>query len=89
MRLSSKALAVGVGVLWGGSILLLGLIHLLDPSYGSGFLEAVGSIYPGFHAARSLGDALVGTAYAFVDGAIAGLVMGWVYNLVSGRRAEA
>jgi hypothetical protein len=89
MRLSSKALAVGVGACWGGSILLLGLIHLLVPSYGSGFLEGVGSIYPGFHAARGLGDVLVGTAYGLVDGAIAGLIIGWVYNIVLGRPREA
>jgi len=81
MRLSVKALAFASAVLWGASILLVGLINLAAPSYGGGFLQACSSIYPGFHASRSLGDVVVGTGYGLVDGAIAGALLGWLYNL--------
>lgn len=85
MRLSTKALMIACGSLWGGAIACLGLIHLAIPSYGTSFLEGVSSIYPGFHGARSLGDALVGAAYALIDGGLGGFIFGWLYNLFAGR----
>ena len=80
MRLSTKALSSVSALLWGGSILVLCLLHLAMPNYGTGFLDGVGSIYPGFHGGRSLADALVGTGYAIVDGGIGGFVLAWLYN---------
>ena len=80
MRLSLRGLAVASGLLWGGAILCLGLVHLAAPAYGSGFLGGVSSVYPGFHAARSFGDVLVGTGYALVDGGLGGFFFGWLYN---------
>ena len=85
MRLSLKALSITCGLLWGGAIACVGLVHLASPSYGSSFLEGISSIYPGFHGARSLGDALVGTAYGLIDGGLGGFFFGWLYNLFAGR----
>jgi len=85
MRLSVKGLTFACALIWGGGILCLGLLHLAIPSYCTSFLEGISSVYPGFHGARSLGDALVGAAYALVDGAVGGLVFGWLYNLFAGR----
>lgn len=87
MKLSTKALALALGLLWGGGVLFASLAHLACPAYGTAFLEAVGSIYPGFHAARSLGDALVGTVYALADGAIGGFVFAWLYNVFAGPKS--
>lgn len=87
MRLSTKALALALGLLWGGGVACVALAHLACPSYGTAFLESVGSIYPGFHAARSIGDAMVGTGYALADGTIGGFVFGWLYNLFAGRES--
>jgi hypothetical protein len=81
MRLSVKALAMTCAVLWGGSILFVGLINLAAPSYGITFLEVCSSIYPGFHASRSFGDVLSGTGYGLIDGAVGGYLFGWLYNL--------
>lgn len=80
MKLSVRALMITAAFLWGGCLLLIGLLNLASPSYGVGFLQLVSSIYPGFHASRTFGDVLVGTVYALVDGAICGLVFGWLYN---------
>jgi hypothetical protein len=83
VRLSVKAITIVSALLWGGGVLFVGLIHLASPSYGASFLDGVSSIYPGFHGARSLADALVGTGYALVDGASGGFVFAWLYNLIA------
>jgi len=81
MRLSLKSLAYACGLLWGGAVLLAGLLNLASASYGIEFLKLASSVYPGFHASRTLADVLVGTAYGLFDGAVAGLILGWLYNL--------
>jgi len=85
MRLSVKALTIVCALLWGGAILCVGLIHVAIPSYGASFLDAISSIYPGFHGARSFADALVGTGYALLDGAAGGFIFAWLYNLLAAR----
>ncbi|HTQ87522.1 MAG TPA: hypothetical protein VL099_05315 [Candidatus Binatia bacterium] len=88
MRLSIRGLALAAGLLGGGAMLLTGLLHLVDSSYAVNFLEMMGSVYPGFHAARNFGDLLLGAFYGFVDGGIAGLLFGWLYNLFGGHLHE-
>jgi hypothetical protein len=80
MRLSAKALGITSALLWGGCLLLLGLINLAAPSYGADFLRGMGSVYPGFYHSRTFADVLQGTFYGVVDGAIAGWLFGWLYN---------
>ena len=82
MHLSTRALAIVGAILWGGSILFSGLLNLLIPGYGLHFLQLISSVYPGFHAAGTLGDLLVGTIYGMVDGGIGGFVFGWLYNFL-------
>ena len=81
MHLSVKALTITCALLWGGCLFLMGLLNLAFPGYGTHFLQGVSSVYPGFHASRTIADVLVGTGYAIVDGAIAGCVFGWLYNV--------
>lgn len=80
MKLSAKALAITFGLLWGGALLCVGLLNLAAPPYGSSFLNGMSSVYPGFHASHTLADVLVGTGYGLADGAIGGLIFGWLYN---------
>jgi hypothetical protein len=89
MRVSGRALAIATGLLWGGAILLVGLINLAGVTYGRAFLQAIGSLYPGFHASPALGDTLVGTVYGFVDGGVGGLLLAWLYNAVAGHQERA
>jgi hypothetical protein len=85
MKLSATAMALTMAALWGGCILLVGLMNLASPSYGSNFLALASSVYPGFHDSRTVGDLLVGTGYGIVDGGIGGFVFGWLYNVFAGR----
>lgn len=89
MRLSIRALMITAALLWGGGVLLVGLLNLASASYGVGFLQLMTSVYPGFHASRTLGDVFVGTAYAAVDGAICGLLFGWLYNALAAGRSSS
>ncbi len=83
MKLSVRALALTAGLFWGGAILMVGLVNLASPGYGRAFLELCSSIYPGYHAASSLGSVIVGTLYGVVDGGIGGAVFAWLYNLLA------
>ena len=80
MKLDPKALAYAAAALCGGSALIVGLLNLSAPDYGGKVLELLASIYPGYHAERSLASVLVLTGYALVKGAAAGWLAGWLYN---------
>jgi hypothetical protein len=84
MRFSFKAMALSGALLWGGAILLVGLINLAAPGYGLSFLQMTSSVYPGFHDTHTIRSVLIGTFDGLVDGAIAGLLFAWLYNIFSG-----
>ncbi len=84
MRLNLKALALSCGILWALCLFLVTLISLVT-GYADALLEVVASIYPGY-SVSALG-LILGLIYGFVDGAIAALIFGWVYNLFVGRQA--
>jgi ABC-type phosphate transport system permease subunit len=86
MKLNLKALTVALAILWAGAVFLVGVANLIWPAYGKTFLEMLASIYPGYHAAGTFGDAISGSLYALVDAAIFGLILGWLYNLIAGNR---
>jgi ABC-type phosphate transport system permease subunit len=80
-----KALAFSLAILWGLGVFLVGLANLTWSGYAAAFLNLLASIYPGYHAAGSFGDLIVGTLYAVLDGAVGGLIFGWLYNYL-GRK---
>ena len=65
-------------------MLLVGLIHIADPSYGAEFPRIMSSIYPGADTTPTLGRVLLGTLYGLVDGGVAGLVFGLLYSAFAG-----
>ncbi len=83
MKLNIKAMAFATGILWGAAVLVTGLANVICSGYGLGFLQLLASIYPGYHASGSFGDAIIGTLYALLDGGIFGLVLAWLYNRFS------
>jgi hypothetical protein len=89
MRLSVKGLALATGILWGGCILLVGIVNLAAPSYGVAFLQMASSIYPGFHNTHTFLDVLVGTGYGLVDGGIGGAILALLYNCFAGGAKQA
>jgi hypothetical protein len=80
MKLSIKGLALTSAILWGITMLGMGLANLVWGSYGQQFLQMMTSVYPGYHAIRSVSGVIVGTVYGFVDGLIGGAVFAWLYN---------
>jgi hypothetical protein len=74
-----------VAVVWGGSILVTGLANAIWPPYGQQFLQVAASIYPGYAGSPGVGQAIIGTLYGVLDGAIVGAVFAWVYNLFAAR----
>ena len=86
---SVKGLALTVGILWGGCVLLVGLGNLIGPSYGVAFLEIARSIYPGYANTAGFFGVIVGTLYALLDGAILGALIAWLYNRFQGASTTA
>jgi len=85
MKFNVTALALTVGLFWGASILIVGWSNVIWPGYGRAFLDVAASIYPGYHPGPAFGSVVTGSLYGLVDGAIAGAVFGWLYNLLSRR----
>jgi hypothetical protein len=86
MKLSVKALAITAAILWAGVLLLVGIIHLINGTYGAAFLEMVASFYPGYNAVPTVGQLIILVIYGVVDGLICGFLFAWIYNLFAGSR---
>jgi len=80
MKFNTKFLALTSAILWGLAMLLMSLANLIWGNYGQQFLRTMSSVYPGYHATRSVAEVIVGTLYGFVDGLIGGAVFAWLYN---------
>lgn len=89
MRVSVRAFTVTCAIMWGGCLLLVGLINLADASYGGEFLRMMSSVYPGADTARSIGRVLLGTVYGLVDGALAGLLFALLYGFFAREHRAA
>ena len=61
---------------WGAGVLMLGLIGVIG--WGRAVVDVLGSLYLGFRP--TLLGSVIGGAWAFVDGALAGVVVAWLYN---------
>lgn len=85
MKLSAKALALTLGMLWGGAMLILGILNMVIPPYGADILVVMGSVYPGIYGAGTMSEAFLGAAYGVIDGALGGLLIAWLYNFVAER----
>ncbi len=82
-RLSPKALAISLGVLWGAYVFLLGLFLTLFPNarffwVSREFLGILAGLYPGY--AATLGGSFIGLFWGFLCGALGGLIIAWLHN---------
>ena len=92
MKLSIRSAALSLGLLWGGAMLIVGAAATRrgfhdGGYYGQDFLLAVASVYPGYKGVPGWGQALIGTAYGFADGAIGGALLAWLYNCLAPRES--
>jgi hypothetical protein len=81
-HLSVKGLGLALGLTWGAGVLALGLLGAAG--WGRPVVDVLGSLYLGYRP--TLPGSVIGGAWAFVDGALAGVVVAWLYNRVSGSR---
>ena len=78
-KLNVRALALAGGVLWGFYMLFIGWSAWLL-GWGTDFVVTMSSVYIGFRPTFVGG--IVGAIWGFIDGAIAGVIIAWVYNVV-------
>jgi len=88
MRFSLRGVALAGAIVWGGAILLVGLINLAWPAYGASFLQMTSSVYPGFRDSHTIASVAVGTLDGLLDGAIAGVLFAWLYNSLGGSSGQ-
>ena len=79
MTFNIKAMALTSGIVWGAANLIAGLSAMAG--WGGAYVDVMGSVYLGFQA--SVLGALIGGAWAFVDGLVGGAVFAWLYNKLS------
>ena len=80
-KLCPKALGLSFGVMWGLSVLIMGLLahHFM---YGVHVVEAVGALYIGY--GPSLLGSFIGGIIGFANAFISGFLLAWLYNCFSG-----
>ena len=76
-KLSPVGLGMSLGVIWGLSLFLLGLLAYLC-AYGQSFVSAVGSLYFGYEP--SISGSILGGVIGFIDAFIKGFLIAWLYN---------
>ena len=77
-KISSVGLGMSLGVLWGVSVLILGLLaHAY--SYGQPFVTTMGAIYVGY--VPSVKGSILGGILAFINAFITGFLIAWLYNM--------
>lgn len=81
MRLSVKGLTIAGAIFGGGMLFLIGIADLIFGGYGVAMLQVADSVYPGYTYGGGFWSVIVGTLYAALDGAVAGALFGWLYNL--------
>ncbi|WP_246225989.1 bacteriophage holin [Chelativorans xinjiangense] len=78
-KLQPVALGIAFGILGAVYIFILGITAMFG--WGTAMIEPITSFYIGYGA--SIGGAIIGAIWAFVDSFIAGAVIAWLYNMVA------
>ena len=81
MRLQPLALGLAGGIVWGASVFVATLWILIIGSEGI-TIALLGKFYLGYSV--SIAGAFIGMLWGFADGFVAGLVLGWLYNVFTG-----
>lgn len=76
-KLDARALGLSLGVLWGLSVVFMGLAAMAC-SWAARFVHLLSSLYIGYDA--TITGSLIGGVWGFVDAAIAGVLIAWLYN---------
>lgn len=77
-KLSPVGLGLSLGVLWGLSLFILGLVAYYY-TYGHPFVLAMGTVYLGYEP--TIKGSVLGGIIGFLDAFITGFLIAWLYNL--------
>ena len=77
-KLDAKAFGLAAGILWGVSLIIMGIAAMIAPEYSGGFVTTIGSLYIGYTA--TILGCVIGGIWGFVDAGIGGLILAWLYN---------
>ncbi len=80
-KLSPKALAISLGLLWGIYVFLLGLLSMANVRvfwFSPEFLRILATLYPGFEA--TLRGSFIGLFWGTICGALGGAIIAWIHN---------
>lgn len=75
-KCSVNALGIAIGVLWAIYVFFCGITAMFG--WGVALVQTLSSLYIGY--GPTFVGAVIGAAWAFVDGYIAGVVIAWIYN---------
>ncbi len=84
-RLSPVRLGLSLGIIWGLSLLTIGLLAIFS-GYGHSFITTIGTMYLGY-APTVLGS-LIGCVIGFADAFISGFLIAWLYNFIGRCRSK-
>ena len=79
-KLNVKAFGLACGVLWGGGMLIMGLVDTVS-TWGDAWGSVMASVYLGY--APTIGGSIIGGIWGFLDAGIGGLLLAWLYNKFS------
>jgi len=75
--LNTKSFALSAGIIWGLVIFVTTIISVAT-GYGKPYLEAYGSLHPGYSI--SILGAFIGLVYAFICAFVGIYILIWLYN---------
>ncbi|MBN1456848.1 MAG: bacteriophage holin [Sedimentisphaerales bacterium] len=78
-KLNVKALAIAFGITWSAGMLLSGWAAMCG--WCTGMVDVFSTIYIGF--APSILGGIIGAVWGFADGAIGGVIVALIYNIVT------
>jgi len=76
-KLDVRAFSLALGSFWGVSVLMLGLASMIWRR-GNKIVRLSAIVYRGYSA--TLSGSLIGAVWGFLDGAVSGLLIAWIYN---------
>ena len=84
-RFNLKALALSLGITWALGLLFLGWVGAFG--WGLEAVDVFSSFYIGYEPTFIGG--VIGAVWGFIDGAVGGIVIGFLYNLFLPQEKKA
>ncbi|MDG2395385.1 bacteriophage holin [Candidatus Thioglobus sp.] len=77
-KLDTKAVALALGVMWSLGVFFMSITALVTESYLHNMVDFLSTVYLGY--SLSFSGVVTGMVWAFIDAAIGGWLLAWLYN---------